>query len=158
MKTEKNEEKRKKLIKLIHVGKSKLHLSENNYRALLISLTDKRSCKDMNLMELAVVYKAIKNLGFQPERKMTLKAKEVGRATPEQLDYIKALWELSARVKTEGALNSFIKRITGVPFLRWLDVKSAQKVILAVRDIATKAGYDPDKFLIKAPNINDKES
>jgi len=64
-------------------------------------------------------------------------------------DYIKGLWELSARVKTEAALNRFIKRITGVPYLRWLDVKTAQKVILAVRDIAVQAGYDPDGIPLK---------
>ena len=75
---------------------------------------------------------------------MAASAEEVGRATAEQIQYIKGLWELSARVKTEAALNRFIKRITGVPYLRWLDVKTAQKVILAVRDIAVQAGYDPD--------------
>lgn len=149
MRNLKGEAKRKKLIQLIHVGKNKLHLSDSNYRELLVSLTEKKSCGDMNLTELAVVYKAIKNLGFQPERKMTLKAKEVGRATPEQLDYIKALWEVGARVKTEEALNSFVQRITGTPYLRWLDVIAAQKVILAVRDIARKAGHDPDDFIIK---------
>ena len=149
MKSTKHEYNRKKLIQLIHVGKNKISLSDEQYRSLLLGITEKTSCAEMNGAELYCVYRAIKDLGFQPMRKMTLKANELGRATPEQLNYIKALWESAARVKTEAALQAFVKRLTGVPFLRWLDVYSAQKVILAVRDMAEKAGVDSDEFIIK---------
>ena len=135
--------KKGQLIRLIHVGKQKTGLTEEAYRALLEGTTGKTSSTEMTITELEAVLKAIKGLGFQVQ-KMPLKAEEVGRATAEQIQYIKGLWELSARIKTEAALNAFIKRITGVPYLRWLDVKTAQKVILAVRDIAVQAGYDPD--------------
>ena len=134
-----------RLIKLIHVGKTKVGLSEDDYRLLLLNVTDKLSCKDMTIHELESVLKAIKGLGFTV-KKMPVRPEEVGQATEEQISYIKGLWELSARIKTEAALNSFIKRITGVPFLRWLDKRGAQKVILAVRDMAARAGYDPDGF------------
>lgn len=135
--------KKGQLVRLIHIGKQKTGLTEEAYRALLEGTTGKTSSTEMTITELEAVLKAIKGLGFQV-KKMPLKAEEVGRATAEQIQYIKGLWELSARVKTEAALNRFIKRITGVPYLRWLDVKTAQKVILAVRDIAVQAGYDPD--------------
>ena len=135
--------KKGQLIRLIHVGKQKTGLTEEAYRALLEGTTGKTSSTEMTIKELEAVLKALKGLGFQV-KKMAARAEEVGRATAEQIDYIKGLWELSARVKTEAALNRFIKRITGVPYLRWLDVKTAQKVILAVRDIAVQAGYDPD--------------
>ena len=135
--------KKGQLIRLIHVGKQKTGLTEEAYRALLEGTTGKTSSTEMTIKELEAVLKAIKGLGFQV-KKMAARAEEVGRATAEQIQYIKGLWELSARVKTEAALNRFIKRITGVPYLRWLDVKTAQKVILAVRDIAVQAGYDPD--------------
>ncbi|MEL5721559.1 MAG: regulatory protein GemA [Treponemataceae bacterium] len=149
--------KREKLIQLIHVGKNKIALSEDDYRNLLAGITGKTSCADMNISELASVFHAIKDLGFTPcfkprpksNRKMKVREEEIGKATAEQLDYIKALWELAARVKTEAALQAFVKRIAGVPFLRWLDVYSAQKVILALRDMAEKAGVDPDEFIIK---------
>ena len=131
------------LIRLIHVAKQKIGLTEDAYRALLEGTTGKTSSTELTITELEAVLKALKGLGFQV-KKMPLKAEEVGRATAEQIQYIKGLWELSARIKTEAALNAFIKRITGVPYLRWLDVKTAQKVILAVRDIAVQAGYDPD--------------
>ena len=140
--------KKGQLIRLIHVGKQKTGLTEEAYRALLEGITGKTSSTELTIAELEAVLKALKSLGFQV-KKMPLKEEEVGRATAEQIDYIKGLWELSARVKTEAALNRFIKRITGVPYLRWLDVKTAQKVILAVRDIAVQAGYDPDGISLK---------
>jgi hypothetical protein len=77
------------------------------------------------------------------EKKMPLKEEEIGQASPGQLAYIKGLWALAARVKTDKALAAFIKRIAHVDDIRFLDARSAGKVILAVRDIAAKAGYDP---------------
>ena len=140
--------KKGQLIRLIHVGRQKVGLDEEAYRALLTGTTGKTSSTELTITELEAVLKALKSLGFQV-KKMPLKAEEIGRATAEQIDYIKGLWELSARVKTEAALNRFIKRITGVPYLRWLDVNTAQKVILAIRDIAVQAGYDPDGIPLK---------
>ena len=140
--------KKGQLIRLIHVGKQKIGLTEEEYRALLEGITGKTSSTELTITELEAVLKALKSLGFQV-KKMAASAEEVGRATAEQIQYIKGLWELSARVKTEAALNRFIKRITGVPYLRWLDVNTAQKVILAVRDIAVQAGYDPDGIPLK---------
>lgn len=140
----KKKSKKDNLIRLIHVGKTKVRLSDSEYRHLLYSTTGKSSSLAMNLSELEAVLKAIKGLGFKVKT-MPVKPEDVGRASFEQINYIKGLWELSARVKTEAALNAFVKKITGVPFLGWLDKKDAQKVILAVREIATNAGYNPDR-------------
>ena len=140
----KKKSKKDNLIRLIHVGKTKMGLSDLDYRHLLYSTTGKSSSLAMNLSELEVVLKAIKGLGFEVKT-MSVKPEDVGRASFEQINYIKGLWELSARVKTEAALNAFVKKITGVPFLGWLDKRDAQKVILAVREIAANAGYNPDR-------------
>lgn len=142
----KKKSKKDNLIRLIHVGKTKVGLSDSEYRHLLYSTTGKSSSLAMNLSELEAVLKAIKGLGFKVKT-MPVKPEDVGRSSFEQINYIKGLWELSARVKTEAALNAFVKKITGVPFLGWLDKKDAQKVILAVREIAANAGYNPDGII-----------
>lgn len=142
----KKKSKKDNLIRLIHVGKTKVGLSDSDYRHLLYSTTGKSSSLAMNLSELEAVLKAIKGLGFEVKT-MPVKPEDVGRASFDQINYIKGLWELSARVKTEAALNAFVKKITGVPFLGWLDKKDAQKVILAVREIAANAGYNPDGII-----------
>ena len=54
------------------------------------------------------------------------------------------MWQKCARNKNESALLAFVNRIAGVKSLRFLTAHSAQKVILALRDMMAKAGFDPD--------------
>jgi hypothetical protein len=142
--TKNTEERRKKLIQLIHIGKANLGLTGDAYRALLTGAAGKESCAAMTIPELDRALKAIKAAGFRVEKKMPLKEEEIGRANPAQLSYIKGMWELAARIKTDKALNSFIRRIAHVDHIRFLDVEGAQKVIVALRVMMVKAGYDPD--------------
>jgi hypothetical protein len=137
-------ERRLKLIRLIHVGRNKLAIADDGYRALLRGVCGKESCADMTIPELDRALKAVKAAGFRVEKKMPLRKEEIGRAKAEQLSYIKGMWELAARNKTERALNAFIKRITHVENIRFLRVKDAQKVIVALRVMMVKAGYNPD--------------
>jgi hypothetical protein len=138
------ENTRVKLIRLIHVGRNKLALSDDVYRALLMGASGKESCAAMTVPELEKTLRAVKAAGFRVEKKLPLKDEEIGRATAEQLSYIKGMWELAARNKTEQALSRFVKRIARVDHIRFLDIPAAQKVILALRDMTAKAGYDPD--------------
>jgi hypothetical protein len=137
-------ERRLKLIQLIHVGRNKLGLPDDAYRALLRGASGKESCTGMTIPELDRALKTLRAAGFRTEKKMPLKQEEIGRAKAEQLSYIKGMWELAARSKTEKALNAFIKRIAHVDDIRFLGVKEAQKVIIALRVMTAKAGYDPD--------------
>ncbi|MDR2663647.1 MAG: regulatory protein GemA [Treponema sp.] len=142
--TKTTKERRLQLIRLIHVGRNKLGLAGDVYRELLRGVCGKESCADMTVPELEKALKALRAAGFRVEKKLPLTTDEIGRATAEQLSYIKGMWELAARVKTERALAGFIRRLVQVSHLRFLDRKSAQKVILALRDMTEKAGYDPD--------------
>lgn len=135
--------KKATLIKLIHVGKNKLGFTDDNYRTFIESLTGKKSCSDMTVFQLEEVLKKMKNLGFII-KKMPLGKNEIGRASEAKLKYIKGMWEVCGRVKTNEALNNFIKRITGVSNIRWLDNTTAQKVILALRQMMRQGGYNPD--------------
>ncbi|MFH4317263.1 phage protein GemA/Gp16 family protein, partial [Acinetobacter baumannii] len=47
--------KKANLIKLIHVGKTKLGLDDELYRDILTSTTGKTSSKDLNLAQLETV-------------------------------------------------------------------------------------------------------
>ena len=105
---------RAKIIQLIHIAKAQIGLSDEDYRAVLESTAKKSSCSEMTLSELDDTLKAMKKLGFRV-KKLETKEIEIGWDTSrEQLDYIKGMWELVAREKTDRALYSFIKRITGV--------------------------------------------
>ena len=144
---EKKMDKRKKLIQLIHVAKSKLQMSDGDYRALLVGIGGKTSSAELTVAELEQVFKAFKSLGFTV-KKLPVTELERGLASDAQLDYIKGMWELVSREKTERSLNRFVRRITGAVHLRFLNVYSAQKVTLALRTMMIKAGYDPDGIAV----------
>jgi len=144
--------RRAKLIQLIHVGRGKLALTDDAYRALLQGVCGKDSCADMAIPELEDAMKALRRAGFRVrvQKKLPLRREDVGRATEDQLAYIKGMWELVAVHKTEKALNAFIRRVARVDSIRFLNVRGAQKVILALRDMMAKAGYNPDGI----PQVN----
>jgi hypothetical protein len=136
-------ENNKKLIQLIHVGKAKMGLTDDAYRAFLEGVCGKQSCTDMTGRQLTAVLRAMRRNGFglppcrvQPDEK--------GSATLSQLEYIKGMWQKCARNKSDDALRAFVNRIAHVKTLRFLTVYSAREVILALRDMMVKAGFDPD--------------
>ncbi|MDR0387264.1 MAG: regulatory protein GemA [Treponema sp.] len=143
MRSEKTEARRKKLIQLIHVGKTKMGLTDEGYRALLEGISGKDSAADMSIRQLETALRAMRKNGFDnaPRRVRPI---EQGMATPAQLEYIKGMWEKCARNKSDEALTAFVNRIAHVKALRFLTVKTARKVILALRDMMIKAGIDPD--------------
>lgn len=141
--TEKKTDRRARLIRLIHVAKGKLKIGDGDYRAILEGISGKSSSAEMTVWDLEQTLKALKSLGFRV-KKLPVKSDDCGRANEAQLTYIKGMWELVSREKTERALNRFVLRIAGVDHLRFLDVSGAQKVTLALRSMMVKAGYDPD--------------
>ncbi|MDR1575314.1 MAG: regulatory protein GemA, partial [Treponema sp.] len=131
MRSETTENRRKKLIQLIHVGKSKMGLSNDAYRAFLDGICGKESCADMTLRQLTAVLRAMRGNGFEqaPRR---VHPEEKGMANLAQLEYIKGMWKKCARNKSDAALRTFVNRIAHVKTLRFLTVYSAREVILAL--------------------------
>ena len=143
MRSQTTENKRKKLIQLIHIGKGKLGMNEEAYRAFLSGHCGRDSTKKMTIRQLEQALKAMRQNGFE-QAQNRVQPLEKGRATLEQLEYIKGMWAVCARNKSDAALLAFVKRIARVDALRFLDIELAQKVILALRDMMLKAGFDPD--------------
>ena len=141
--TKKPQTKRAKLIQLVHIGKGKMAMTDEAYRAFLDGVTGKTSCADMTVRQLEAVLRAMRKHGFDlaPRR---VKPEEKGGATMAQLEYIKGMWAKCARNKSDRALLTFVNRIAKVKALRFLTDHTAQKVILALRDMMAKAGFDPD--------------
>jgi len=137
------ENERKRLTRLIHVGKGKMALTEDAYRAFIGGITGRNSCSEMSEAQLKAVLRVMRKNGFPLEIRR-VKPKEMGRATLAQLEYIKGMWAKCARNKSDAALLKFVNRIVRVKSLRFLTEETATKVILALRDMMAKAGFDPD--------------
>ncbi|MGL5913908.1 MAG: regulatory protein GemA [Bacteroidales bacterium] len=122
-----------------------MQLSDEVYKDLIFGVTGTVSCSQCSHEELLLVYEALKKAGFKPQyKKLPVTDENVGRASVEQLSYIKGLWELVAREKTEKALRSFVRHIASVDDLRFLTRKKASNLIVSLRNMAITQGINPD--------------
>jgi len=133
----------KEQIKLIHVAKSKIGLSEDSYRAILNSF-GVQSSKELDEARYKELMKTFKGLGFGATMTPGNTGSEYrvdkfnNRLLSEsQLRKAKAMWYTNpnVRVRTDEALNAFVKRIIGVDKLAWVRMDVAQKLFKAIEGI-----------------------
>lgn len=124
-----------KYIKLIHIAKSQLNLDDDTYRHLLLNITKKTSTKDMTVWELEKILNHLKSKGFKVKS-----SKKTGKITATKPVHkkIRSLWlELAdageIKNRSEKAINSYVKRITGVEVMDWITQKQAMVVIESLK-------------------------
>jgi len=137
---------RKNRYSIIHVAKKQLGLDDDAYRAIL-SGAGLTSSKDINTdAQFNNVMSAFQSLGFKSTNKrMNTVSGAPGMISKKQEYYIKGLWQLVSRFKDEASLRRIVKRIGKVDDVSFLPKRAASAVILALRDICWKAGFNPDK-------------
>lgn len=127
----------------IHVLKSKLQLQDDDYRALLRSLTQKTSTKDMSDRERQQVRDHMQALAERMgvakplQRRATTFAQRKAAASPRERK-VWAIWLDMARRglvhnKSAQALDAFVQRQTGVSALRWCSAAQLDAVIEALK-------------------------
>lgn len=145
----------RKWIQILHVAKKELSLDDAAYRAVLYGAAGVDSARDIKTwQQYNDVLKAFANLGFKVKAGKSAQtglkktAPQTGRSgdwiSARQEYYIRGLWDLASRAKDEASLQAMLQRIAGVKYIQWISKDNATKVILALRDIAKKAGYNPD--------------
>lgn len=137
----------KRLLTLVHVGRRELGLDEEDYRALLESVTGARSAKGLKAAQLEAVVTAMKGLGFK------VKGNTTGRRSPPSAAHVQApevrkLRAIWITMKNDGllhdgsedALGSFIRRMTananggaGINRAEWLTSIQAERVLEALK-------------------------
>ncbi len=131
------------LIKVVHVAKAKLGLSDDDYRDILSGF-NVSSSKELNEAGLKQLIAVFHKMGFEDTSKKRKynNLKKRGDildawATPKQLRMIEAKWMSSdkVKVKTTEALEKFILRIAKVQKMEWLKGKHVQKVIKAIESL-----------------------
>ena len=136
-------------VKIIHVAKRQTGLSDEQYRSLLSGAAGVESASLIKSWgQYRAVMAAFKKLGFKSSSKDFQKSSEEDRQpqwiSKRQEYYIRGLWRLASRAQSEESLRALTKRITGTDDVTWCSKKSASKLILALRDIAQKAWFNPD--------------
>ena len=130
---------RQNLMAKIHIGKKELGLDDETYRQGLQQITDKTSCREMNIAELLKVLQAMQAKGFKVRSKFKEK-----RPTP-RADKAPYLAKITALLCNQGKPQKYADRIAkkafGVDFVHWLEPWQLKKVIemLAVHERRTRA-------------------
>lgn len=139
----------KRLLKIVQVGRRELGLDEEDYRALLESVTGARSAKGLSVAQLDAVITAMKGLGF----KVKGGAQVNGRRSPPssakvqapEVRKIRAIWitlfqDGFVRDGSDDALCSYIKRMTananggaGIARPEWITSEQAGRVLEALK-------------------------
>lgn len=137
----------KRLLTLVHVGRRELGLDDEDYRALLESVTGSRSAKGLKATQLEAVITVMKGLGFK------VKGNTTGRRSPPSVAHVQApevrkLRAIWITMKNDGllhdgsedALGSFIRRMTananggaGINRAEWLTSVQAERVLEALK-------------------------
>ncbi|MGQ0708742.1 MAG: gp16 family protein, partial [Rhodoferax sp.] len=153
---------RQRLIRLIHVAKRDLHLDDETYRAILQRIGKKVSAAELTVPELEKVLEHLKRSGF----KVRSKGKAAGAtakpsralARDPQSQKIRALWlflhQLGAvRNPSEEALAAYVKRLTGVDALQWINGAQSERLIESMKKWAMR--FLPDQVKALAQQLSD---
>ena len=138
----------RKWIQVLHVARRECGLDDTAYRALLAGACGVESASEIKeWKQYNAALSAFKNLGFRVKSKTSRASglKETDAETKRNPQWITGgLWDLASRKKDAASLRAMIKRIGGVEDISFLKREDATKVIIALRDITKKAGYNPD--------------
>ena len=136
----------KSQITKIHVAKSQLKLSDQDYRDILSGFTSQSgepaaSCKDLNHEQADVLLDRFVKMGFKHKRSgKPLKYEEYANrdykfANPKQLRMLEAMWMDAAREKTEKAFHKFACRIAKVDHISFVLKAHVQKIKLGIENL-----------------------
>ena len=131
----------------IHTLKSKLALSEDDYRALLLTLTGKRSSRDMNQAERRAVREHLARLAEkmglqQPTRRRPLSDAAFNQAKAQASPKERKVWALWHQLHRDGkvhnpsraALDAWVERTAHVSSLRFCNAAQLDTLIEALKD------------------------
>lgn len=135
-------------IKKIHVYKSKLGMSDADYRerVKLIHGTS-TTCKDLNYEQANELLKEMEFLAYMnntsliPGQKYEELSHREDMATPKQLRMIEALWKdvsfHKRSLERAKALRAFLQRF-GIADMRFIDQPSVHAIIAALKSMKVK--------------------
>lgn len=132
MNAARSQDPRTRDLAAIHVAKKALGLDDVNYREVLLLLTGRASAAELNEEERRRVIEHFRGMGFsRPDRKRN------NSANPQH-SKIRYLWRDlhragAIRDNSDAALDSYVRRMTGVDSLRFLTSGQSWRLIEAMK-------------------------
>lgn len=133
---------RKHYYTLLQVGKAELGWDDEFYYGIWLPMqgatlkNGKYSASTLTIGQLCQAVEVMKGLGFKVKYKKAPSARKL--ADDAQSKKIRSLWlsmhdEGIVRDPSETSLANYVKRLTGVEALQWLDTRQASGVIEALK-------------------------
>lgn len=124
---------------LIHVAKTQLGISDDDYRAVLLREACVQSSRDLDNDGFDAVMQRLRALGSEPSATPPAYGRRAGMATPAQAAYIRSLWnEYTDGVGNDRSLGKWLQRTVKVSDLRFVSFAAARKAIAALRAMVKK--------------------
>jgi len=131
-------------IQLIHIARNQLALDDDTYRTLLGSVvTGKSSCRDMTIVELQSVIKALEAKGFKSKPRSSARRR---MSSPSAVSTkVRAVWRAMLsdgfiRDGSDAALDRYVQRQTrlrnggaGVATLEWLRAEAEDNLLESLK-------------------------
>lgn len=131
-----NDGVRRRELAMIHIAKQQLGMAEESYRAILWTIARVESAGDLDWAGRKQLLEHMRKCGFKPRPPKRAGEREL--AEDEQSKKIRAMWLELHKVgivkdPSEGALNKWVKRMTGVDSLRWVQPGQKGQLIEALK-------------------------
>jgi phage gp16-like protein len=134
-----------KKISLLHVAKSRLGLSDENWRDVLRNVAGVGSSRELDDAGFDAVMLHFERMGFKSDFGQRNMGNRVGKASPAQVEKIRALWsEYTAGAGNDAQLGRWLSRQFKISALRFLDSGQAHKAIGALSVMIAKRRGDDD--------------
>lgn len=130
-------------LRLLQVGRKRLALSEEDYRAILERFGGCTSAKSLNQRGFEAVMDHFRDLGFTSNARAATYGERPGMASPGQVALIRRLWTEAVENPTEPALNAFLSHHAKVAALRFLPAEKAAGVITALKAMRARPRAKP---------------
>lgn len=117
---------RHRLVRLIHVAKRDLKMDDDVYRGILLKIGKTESSSKMTVPELERTLEHMKRCGFKVRSKNKSGISSRPLASDPESRKIRALWLFLHKLglvknPSEKALTAYVKRMTKVDDLQWLN-------------------------------------
>lgn len=130
---------------LVHLAKSRLGMTDQEYREVLAEYADAASASDLTDEGFDRLMAYFRTRGFVSDARRTMVSNRTDRglASQAQVDLIVALWREVAPDPSIRKLEQWIERFHGVSALRFLTAAKVAKVIASLRSWKRRADEGP---------------
>ena len=132
----------RKRISVIHVAKTTLKLSDDDYRAILWRVAGVDSAKQLDELTFDDLMTEFERLGFRSTWKRQTGGYRAGMATPSQIGFMKGLWRDYRGEDDAQAFRHWLERFHKITDPRFATSEKATAILAALKAMVarTRAG------------------